>query len=111
MPTQTEIDAATIAIDTMNPAPVCTADIACVALAAAEAVRARLRSAPKQADLAAAAALDAAGYPRLATDVREGKLRATPDGDGTMWLTPTDQRMTQTHAPLAGWKRTRDQSG
>ena len=101
MPTQSEIDAATIAIDTMNPAPVCTADIACVALAAAEAVRAAAVDTMTEAELLAG-------------------LDPYINADGTCTChvcqayraqQPTDQRMTQTHAPLAGWKRTRDQSG
>ena len=88
MPTQAEIDAATIAIDTMNPAPVCTADIACVALAAAEAVRAKVAKVLREYEAYTISA---------PTDVR--------------METSADQRMTQTHAPLAGWKRTRAQSG
>ena len=103
-PTQAEIDAGALALHLMlgedHTMRGCE-HMAGKALAAAEAVRAAAVDTMTEAELLAG-------------------LDPYINADGTCTchvcqayraLQATDQRMTQTHAPLAGWKRTRDQSG
>lgn len=99
MPTQAEIDAASRALDEWNELPMTTCrTMAMDALAAAEAVRSQVA--------------DRLCYEAAMISLAHKRTDPAPTPaihnhmDGT-----TDQRMTQTHAPLAGWKRTRDQSG
>ena len=99
MPTQAEVDAAATALDQWNELPMATCrTMAMDALVAAEAVRSQV---------AGRLCYEAAMVSRAH---RQTDLAPTPATHNHMDGT-TDQRMTQTHALLAWWKRTRDQSG
>lgn len=101
MPTQAEIDAGALALSDVDLGPAIRGDVAGAVLVAAEAVRAAAVDTMTEVELLAGLDLTY-NASCMCTDCQAYRQAYRAQQ-------PTDQRMTQT--PLAGWKRTRDQSG